>query len=185
MLTFPPFRLPLSPLLARSLAPLLAGPLLLAELPLPRPAAAQDERPADLVIVEETLTHQGPHATGVFGRKSDPVVKDLWSVRLWEQLPDRVMISTERVRCDTASPMRITSRKTRVGGRQVVMRQLNPGGPITAANRLDHRIWWAVCQPQFAGRDPATLTAEARRLGFSIQLPEQELLLPDAAAPPR
>ncbi|MEB3333250.1 MAG: hypothetical protein VKI83_12250 [Synechococcaceae cyanobacterium] len=173
-------------LLCRRMPRLLAVPLLaLSLLLLPRPAAAQDERPADLVIVDEKLTHQGPHATGVFGLRSDPVVKNLWSVRIWEQLPDRVMISTERVRCDTASPMRITSRKTRLAGRQVVMRQLNPGGTITSGNRLDHRIWWAVCHPQFAGRDPAGLAAEARRLGFSGQLLEQELLMPDAAVPPR
>ena len=68
--------------------------------------------------------------------------------------------------------MRITG-----SGSQLLVRELNPGGVIYPANRLDHLIWWAICYPQLAGRDPAGLGAEARRLGFSGQLQEEQQLL--------
>lgn len=50
--------------------------------------------------------------------------------------------------------------------------------PITPANRLDHQIWWAACFPEQAGKNPATLGQEARRLGFSGSLVEREEVVP-------
>ncbi len=49
---------------------------------------------------------------------------------------------------------------------------------ITDANRLDHQIWWAACFPEQAGKDPVTLQALARKLGYSGQLREQQQVLP-------
>jgi len=43
---------------------------------------------------------------------------------------------------------------------------------------LDHKIWWAACFPEQAGKDPATLTALAKQLGYSGQLIEQQQVLP-------
>ena len=68
-------------------------------------------------------------------------------------------------------------RLTRQYGR-LLIKELNPGGAITEANRLDHQIWWAACHPQQAGRDPATLAAIARELGYSGVLREQQQVLP-------
>jgi hypothetical protein len=60
---------------------------------------------------------------------------------------------------------------------RLIVRELNPGGPITKTNRLDHLIWWAVCVPAQTGKDPATLAALARSLGYSGQLIEREEVL--------
>ena len=64
-------------------------------------------------------------------------------------------------------------------GSNLVIKDLNPGGQITEANRLDHQIWWAACFPEQAGKDPATLQATARQLGFSGLLREQQQVLPN------
>jgi hypothetical protein len=63
-------------------------------------------------------------------------------------------------------------------GRALLIKELNPGGGVTDANRLDHQIWWAACFPAQAGKDPATLGAVARQLGYSGQLREQQQVLP-------
>ena len=146
------------------------------------PAAAAEpgaspDRPADLVILEERDTLQGHLSLGVFGLQKDPSTADLWRVNLWRQWPDRVVIATDVVRCDTKAPMRITG-----DSQHVILRLLNPGGAISQANRLDHMVWWASCFPQQAGQDPAGLTTTARQLGFSGQLRESEQVI---ATPPR
>jgi hypothetical protein len=135
------------------------------------------DRPADLVILEERDSLQGHLTVGVFGVQKDPSTPDLWRVNLWRQWPDRVVISTDVVRCDAKAPMRITG-----DSQHVIVRLLNPGGAISRANRLDHMVWWASCFPQQAGQDPAGLAATARQLGFSGQLPESEQVI---ATPPR
>ncbi len=135
------------------------------------------DRPADLVILEERDSLQGHLTEGVFGLQKDPSTPDLWRVNIWRQWPDRVVIATDVVRCDTKAPMRITG-----DSQHVIVRLLNPGGAISRANRLDHMVWWASCFPQQAGQDPAGLAATARQLGFSGQLPESEQVI---ATPPR
>ncbi|MEB3165716.1 MAG: hypothetical protein VKO65_03505 [Cyanobacteriota bacterium] len=136
-------------------------------------APATPERPPGLVILQERTTLEGQQVIGVYGAVADPAMPELRSVRVWDQVRGRVVVATDRVRCSREAPLRITGQ----GGR-VFMRSLNPGGPITAANRLDHLIWWAVCHPELAGRDPAGLAAEARRLGYPGTLPEREEILP-------
>jgi hypothetical protein len=143
------------------------------------PAAADDARadttpprPADLVILERLFSINGEKQIGVYGAKPDPQRSGLWSVQVWEQTDDRVVIATDRIGCSPTAPMRITG-----AGGQLLVRELNPGGAIHLANRLDHLIWWAVCHPQLAGRDPAALAAEARRLGYSGALQERQQVL--------
>ncbi|MFM7313895.1 MAG: hypothetical protein ACKO0M_12140 [Cyanobium sp.] len=143
------------------------------------PAAAAVPRPVDLVILMRSESVQGEKQVGVYGIKADPRGSGLWSVQVWEETDGRVVIATDRIGCSTTAPMRITG-----SGGRLLVRQLNPGGAIHLANRLDHLIWWAVCQPSFAGRDPSTLGPEARRLGYSGQLQEEQQVL-RAPGPPR
>jgi hypothetical protein len=135
-------------------------------------------RPPGFVLLVERQGFDGLRAVGVYGAVPDPGQSGLWRVQLWEELSQRVTISTDKVSCALGAPLRITGR-----GRALIVRELNPGGPITDANRLDHQIWWAVCQPSLAGRDPASLAAEARRLGFDGRLPEREQILPAPGSP--
>ena len=140
------------------------------------PAAALAEpapRPADLVILEERVGHQGRQVIGVFGREADPSQPDVWRVRLWDEMKEDLTISTDVVHCSRSAPMRITGLD-----RKLILRELNPGGAITRRNRLDHLIWWAACHPDQAGRDPATLAPLARQLGYSGTLRESEQVLP-------
>jgi len=143
----------------------------------PAEPGVSPDRPADLVILEERDSLQGHLSVGVFGLQKDPSTPDLWRVNIWRQWPDRVVIATDVVRCDTKAPQRITGDRQRV-----IVRSLNPGGAISRANRLDHMVWWASCFPQQAGQDPAALAATARQLGYSGQLPESEQVI---ATPPR
>jgi hypothetical protein len=131
------------------------------------------QRPDGFVLLEERGGFEGIRAVGVFGARPDPGQEGLWRVQVWEEVHDRVTIATDKVSCRPSAPLRITGR-----GRTLIVRQLNPGGPISPANRLDHQIWWAVCHPALAGRDPGTLGPEARRLGFDGRLIESEQLLP-------
>jgi hypothetical protein len=133
------------------------------------PASTRAPRPPDLVILLRSESVNGEKQIGVFGAKADPQRPGLWSVQVWEETNDRVTIATDRIGCTTTAPMRITG-----SGSQLLVRELNPGGVIYPANRLDHLIWWAVCHPSLAGRDPAGLGAEARRLGYSGQLQERQ-----------
>ena len=134
---------------------------------------ARKPRPPGLVVLQEKVSMEGTQVIGVFAATADPSVPGLWSVRVWDERRDQVFVATDKVRCSPDAPMRITGQ-----GGQVFMRELNPGGPIISANRLDHLIWWAVCHPEQAGRDPAGLAAVARTLGYPGTLPEREQILP-------
>ena len=136
------------------------------------PPKTRAPRPPDLVILLRSESVNGQKQVGVFGVKADPQRPGLWSVQVWEETNDRVTIATDRIRCSATAPMRITG-----AGSQLLVRELNPGGAIHPANRLDHLIWWAICHPSLAGRDPAGLAEEARRLGYSGQLPESQQVL--------
>lgn len=135
--------------------------------------ATEELRPPGLVLLEEKQMMDGKQAIGIMSASADPSEPGLWRVKVWDELPNRVLARHETVRCLPASPMRITN-----DGRQLLVRFLNPGGAITLANRRDHLVWWAVCFPEQAGRDPAQLVETARRLGFSGRLVEREEVLP-------
>ncbi len=124
------------------------------------------------MILQERISREGPQSLGVYGIKADPLMPDNWRVQIWQEQLDRVTIATDKIRCSPSGPMRVTGTATRL-----IVRELNPGGPITSANRVDHLIWWAVCVPAQAGKDPATLGALARSLGYSGQLIEREEVL--------
>lgn len=138
--------------------------------------AAPPERPPGLVVLDERPTPRGPQVLGVYGVQPDPANPDLRRAQLWRQLVHEVLLTTDTLGCSPRAPMRMT----RVGDRWV-LRELNPGGPITPANRIDHLVWWAVCHPEQAGRDPVTLAALARQLGYSGELRESEQVLPGRA----
>ncbi len=140
------------------------------------PTRAQDQpaqRPPGLVVLVEKTTSQGPYTFGLFHPRPDPVQPSLWSVQIWQEVSDRVTVSSERIQCDPRTAMRVLRQ-----GSSLELRYLNPGGAITPANRLDHTLWWAVCHPALAGRDPAGLAAEARKLGYSGQLVERLEIVP-------
>jgi hypothetical protein len=132
-----------------------------------------ENRPANMVILQERLSHQGMTAIGVYDVEVDATTPGLRRVKVWEEQPNNVVVRVDTIRCSSAAPMRVSS-----DGSRFFMRELNPGGPITAGNRLDHLIWWATCFPEQAGKDPAGLAALARQLGYSGQLRESEQILP-------
>ncbi|QNI69505.1 MULTISPECIES: hypothetical protein [unclassified Cyanobium] len=150
--------------------------LLSSMLPPPPAAEAQAtavERPPGLVVLDERPRPEGMLVLGVYGPKPDATIAGLWRMQLWRQLGPDVSIQTDTVRCDKEEPMWITE-----DGGRLVIRSLNPGGVITPANRVDHLVWWAVCHPEQAGRDPAELKATALELGYSTTLRESEQVLP-------
>ncbi|MEY4298700.1 MAG: hypothetical protein RLZZ423_1879 [Cyanobacteriota bacterium] len=165
------------------LVPLLAG------LALPLAAAAQtsvgapdplnpfrkpqEQRPEGLVLLREWETMEGPHAIGVYDAKRDATDPSARTIVVWLEEPSGVKLAVESLRCSPEAPMRLTRR-----GRDLLIRELNPGGTISDANRLDHQIWWAACVPEQAGKDPASLAALARQLGYSGRLREQEQVVP-------
>jgi len=130
-------------------------------------------RPATLVLLSERPVPGGKQATGVYAIEVDPAQRDLRRVKVWLELPNDVQVRNETLRCSASSPMRVTT-----DGRDLIVRQLNPGGVVHAANRLDHLIWWAVCHPELAQRDPAAWRDAARQLGYSGHLQESEQRLP-------
>lgn len=140
------------------------------------PAAAQEDgrsnaenRPPGFQLLLDKVTHRGREVVGVYGLVPEPAQPGLWRVQVWEELDDRVTVATDKIGCSLSSPMRITGT-----ARRLIIRELNPGGDITPANRLDHLMWWAVCVPAQAGKDPASLGPLARQLGYSGRLPERE-----------
>jgi len=135
-------------------------------------------RPPDLLVVQERTTVLGPETIGVYGRVPEPDQPGRWRVRVWRETLDRLSLGSDAIDCRPGNATRIASVE-----RRVVLRTLNPGGLITPANRLDHLIWWATCFPEQAGRDPALLADEARRLGFDGQRPESLTVLPGTTAP--
>ncbi|MCP9888027.1 hypothetical protein KBY96_08820 [Cyanobium sp. ATX 6A2] len=161
----------------RLLRPALLAPILLAAAP-PVGAApkAPPERPPGLVVLEERPSPQGLRVLAVYGVRSDPASADVRRVQLWQQHGHEVSLSADTLNCSATAPLRMT----REGDRWIV-RELNPGGLVTPVNRLDHLVWWAVCHPEQAGRDPAALGGLARELGYSGTLPESEQVLPGRA----
>lgn len=159
-------------LLAAGLGPIcilaVAGPGVAEE---PPPSNAES-RPAGFRLLQDRVTHRGREVVGIYGLAADPAQPGLWRVKVWEELEDRVTIATDKISCSVSGPLRITGTASRL-----IVRELNPGGVITPANRLDHLMWWAVCVPAQAGKDPATLGPLARQLGYSGRLPEREQIL--------
>jgi hypothetical protein len=135
-----------------------------------RPEAA---RPTALILLEERPGLGGKQAIGVYGAVEDASTPGLWRIKFWDEQPNDVKVRSETIRCTPAAPMRVTS-----DGTNLYVRELNPGGSITPANRIDHLVWWATCFPQQAGRDPADLAALARQLGYSGTLRESEQIVP-------
>lgn len=130
-------------------------------------------RPPGLVLLTERLVAGGKQATGVYQIERDPVLPDVRRVKVWLELPNDLQVRNETIRCSPKSPMRVTH-----DGRDLIVRQLNPGGEVIPANRLDHLIWWAVCFPELAGQDPAGLGPRARQLGYAGHLQESEQRFP-------
>jgi len=135
-------------------------------------------RPADLQIIQETSSFRGPQTIGVYGRLPEPGQPGRWRVKIWRETIDRLTLDSESIDCRPGQATRIGTVDNRV-----VVQTLNPGGMITPANRLDHLIWWATCAPEQAGRDPAQLGPEARRLGFDGLHQERLTVLPGIAQP--
>lgn len=172
----PLLRLPSGPAFRLAMRTSLAAALLLAAAPALRAEPAP--RPPDLVILQEKQTFRGPETLGLYGRVPEPGHPGQWRIKIWREWVDRLVLDTESIDCRPG-------RATRIGAvdNRVVVQTLNPGGLITPANRLDHLIWWATCAPEQAGRDPATLGAEARRLGFDGLQQENLTVLPGVALP--
>ncbi len=132
-----------------------------------------EQRPADLVVLREWGTIEGVHLIGVHGVNPDPNDATARTIVVWVESPTGVELAVDNLRCSVSAPMRLTKR-----GNALLIKELNPGGQVTEANRLDHKIWWAACFPEQAGKDPSTLQALARQLGYSGQLIEQQQVLP-------
>lgn len=133
----------------------------------------QDQRPADLVVLRQWQTMEGGFLIGVHGARpaaNDPQAR---TIQLWVESPAGVKLAVDTLRCSPAAPMRLTRQ-----GSNLLIQELNPGGAISEANRLNHQIWWAACFPEQAGKDPATLQPLARQLGYSGLLREQQQVLP-------
>ena len=132
-----------------------------------------EQRPADLVVLRRWSTLAGEFLIGVHDAKPDPRDPSARTIVLWLESPTGVKLAVDTLRCSPEAPMRLTLK-----GDNLAIRDLNPGGPITAANRLDHQIWWVACHPAQAGKDPAQLGAVARQLGYPGNLREQQQVVP-------
>ena len=130
-------------------------------------------RPAGMVLLSERVVGGGKQATGVYQIERDPALPDVRRVKVWLELPNDLQVRNETIRCSPLAPMRVTN-----DGRDLIVRQLNPGGLINPSNRLDHLIWWAVCFPELAAQDPAGLGPRARQLGYGGHLQESEQRFP-------
>jgi hypothetical protein len=130
-------------------------------------------RPPGLLVIWQRPVAYGNHLMGVYAVKADANNPGLYQIKLWDEMPNDVSVITETIRCSPAAPMRVTS-----DGSNLILRELNPGGPIHPGNRLNHLVWWATCFPQQAGKDPATLGPLARQLGYSGTLRESEQIVP-------
>ncbi|MCT0199821.1 hypothetical protein KQ313_09035 [Synechococcus sp. CS-1325] len=132
-----------------------------------------ENRPPGMALLFERTIPGGPQALGVYGITADPAEPGLMRIKVWEELPNDVKVRSETIRCSTASPTRVTN-----DGRHLILRELNPGGAISSANRIDHLVWWATCFPEQAGKDPAGLRPLALQLGYSGFRVEREVILP-------
>ena len=133
----------------------------------------EESRPPGMALLMERVVPGGKQAIGVYGITPDAQQPGVFRVKVWDEMPNNVVVRNETIRCSKEGPLRVTS-----DGKRLFVRSLNPGGPITASNRIDHLVWWATCVPAQAGKDPATLKAVARQLGYSGTLLESEQVLP-------
>jgi hypothetical protein len=133
----------------------------------------EDARPPGLLLLQELPGLGGKQAIGIYGAVADAETPGLWRIKLWDEQPNDVKVRSETIRCTRSAPMRVTS-----DGPNLYIRELNPGGEITSANRIDHLVWWATCFPEQAGKDPAGLGPLARQLGYSGSLRESEQIVP-------
>ena len=124
-------------------------------------------RPAGIKVLETRPAAGGTYTLGIYSITKDPTDPDLRRYKLWREYPDDLVVPTESVHCSKDGPPRVTRDKE-----AIYVWRLNPGGVITNANRENHLVWWAACVPAQAGIDPATLTTEARKLGYSDVLIE-------------
>ena len=132
-----------------------------------------EARPDDLMVIWQRPVAYGTHLIGVYAVKADATNPGLFKIKVWDELPNDMKVITETIRCSSEAPMRVTSE-----GGNLILRELNPGGPIHFGNRINHLVWWATCFPKQAGKDPATLGPLARQLGYSGALRESEQILP-------
>jgi len=124
-------------------------------------------RPAGIKVLETRPVAGGTYTLGIYAIAKDPADPELRRYKLWREYPDNLVVPTESVHCSKDAPTRVTRDKE-----AIYVWRLNPGGVITDANRENHLVWWAACVPAQAGIDPATLTTEARKLGYSNVLIE-------------
>jgi len=132
-----------------------------------------EARPEDLMVIWQRPVVYGTHLMGVYAVKADAKNPGLFQIKVWDELPNDMKVISETIRCSPSAPMRVTSY-----GSNLILLELNPGGPIHPGNRIHHLIWWAACFPKQAGKDPATLGPLARQLGYSGALRESEQILP-------
>ena len=158
--------------LAGALISLAWSPPALAQSVFVRP---DQNRPAGMALLLERDIADGKQALGVFGITADPVQPQVWRIKVWEELPNDVKVRSETVQCSPSAPLRVTN-----DGRSLILRELNPGGVVTNANRVDHLVWWATCFPEQAGKDPNSLRSLARELGYSGNRVEREQVVPAA-----
>ena len=130
-------------------------------------------RPPGLQIVSRRQVPYGEEVIGVYAVRDADDIAEGKRYKVWHETGQDLKVRNETVRCDSESPMRITST-----GTQLLMQELNPGGAVGDHNRTAHLIWWAVCLPDFAGQDPNTLQQEARQRGYSGLLMERDHRLP-------
>ncbi|MCT0219416.1 hypothetical protein KQ304_10485 [Synechococcus sp. CS-1329] len=172
-----------SPTRSRLLSAALAGLALVPASLLSIPSAGaqsvfvrpDQNRPAGMALLLERDIADGKQALGVFGISADPVQPQVWRIKVWEELPNDVKVRSETVQCLPSAPLRVTN-----DGRNLILRELNPGGAVSSANRIDHLVWWATCFPQHAGKDPNSLRDLARELGYSGHRVEREQVVPAA-----
>ena len=124
-------------------------------------------RPQEMTILETRTIDGGTYTLGIFSISLDATDPDLRRYKLWQEFANDLVVPTESVNCSTEGPLRVTR-----DAEAIYVRRLNPGGLVTTANREDHLVWWAACQPDQAGIDPSTLTDTARGLGYSTLLVE-------------
>jgi hypothetical protein len=149
---------------------LLAGSCQAQSLDLQKP---ENYRPPGMLILQERTIPYGKEVIGIYAIRPASDIPGGKRLKVWQELVNDVKVRNETLRCDTTAPARVTS-----NGSQLMMLELNPGGFVGSHNRLSHLIWWAACVPEQAGKDPNSLQAVARKLGFSGNLIEREHLLP-------
>lgn len=62
------------------------------------------------------------------------------------------------------------------GGKGYIAHLLNPGGATFGYNQASHNLYWQVCHGVNPQREP-DLARKARQLGYSLQLPSNQITL--------